>query len=46
MFLNIGRGIHYSTNEVFVLSRNRYKTRSHMALEIPLEKSNVGQRSI
>ena len=33
-------------NEQFVPSRNVYKTRSHMALEIPLRKSNLGQKSI
>ena len=35
-FLNIGR----------VLSRKTYKTRSHMALEIPLRKSKLAQKSI
>ena len=33
-------------NELFVSSRNIYKTRSHMALEIPLSKSNLSQKSI
>ena len=33
-------------NELFVLSRNTYNTRSHMALEISLKKSNLGQKSI
>ena len=33
-------------NELFVPSRNMYNTRSHMALEIPLKKSNLGQKSI
>ena len=33
-------------NEPFVPSRNTYNTRSHMALEIPLKKSNLGQKSI
>ena len=29
-------------NELFVPSRNTFNTRSHMALEIPLKKSNLG----
>ena len=33
-------------NELFAPSRNIYITRSHMALEIPLRKSNLGQKSI
>ena len=47
-FLNIGRRLHYSMyiNELFLPSTNIYKTRSHMALEIPLRKSNLGQKSI
>ena len=36
----------FHVNKLFVLSRNMYKTRSHMALEIPLRKSNLGQKSI
>ena len=32
--------------ELFFHSRNIYKTTSHMALEIPLRKSNLGQKSI
>ena len=33
-------------NELFVPSRNTYNTRSHMTLEIPLKKSNLGRNSI
>ena len=33
-------------NEFFVSSKNTYNTRSHMALEIPLDKSSLGQNSI
>ena len=33
-------------NELFVPSKNTYNTRSHMALEIPLKKSNFSQKSI
>ena len=36
----------FYVNELFVLSRNVYKTRSHMALEIPLRKSNLHQKSV
>ena len=36
----------FYVNKVFVPSRNTYKTKSHMALEIPLRKSNLGQKSI
>ena len=36
----------FYVNELFVFSRNIYKTRSHMALEIPLSKSNLSQKSI
>ena len=33
-------------SELFVPSRNTYNTRSYMALEIPLKKSNLRQKSI
>ena len=33
-------------NEVFIPSRNTYKTRSHMALEVTLRKINLGQKRI
>ena len=36
----------FYTNQLFVLSTNRNKTRLHMAWEIPLAKSDVGQKSI
>ena len=37
----------FYVNELFVPSRNIYKTRSHVALEvIPLRKSNLSQKSI
>ena len=36
----------FCVNVLFVPCRNLYKTRSHMALEIPLRKSNLGQKSI
>ena len=36
----------FHVNEVFVPSRNAYKTKSHVALEIPLRRSNLGQKSI
>ena len=36
----------FYVNEMFVLYRNIYKTRSYMALEIPLRKNNLGQKSI
>ena len=35
----------FYVNEPFVPSRNICKTRSHMALEILLRKSNLGQRA-
>ena len=31
--------------ELFILSRKIYKTRSHIALEIPLRKVNLSQKS-
>ena len=45
---NIGWGLHHAiqVNELFVPSRNIYKTWSHMALEIPLRKSNLAQKGI
>ena len=36
----------FYVNKLFVPSRNVYQTRSHMALGIPLRKSNLGQKSI
>ena len=36
----------FYVNELFVSSRNIFKARPHMALEIPLRKSNLGQKSI
>ena len=36
----------FYVNELFVPSRNIYKTRSHMAWEITLRKKNLGQKSI
>ena len=36
----------FSVNELFAPSRNTHKTRSHMALEIPLRKSNLYWKSI
>ena len=36
----------FYVNEMFAPYRNIYKTRSVMALEIPLRKSNLGQKSI
>ena len=36
----------FYVNELFVPSKAIYKTRSHMALEIPLRKSNLGQKNI
>ena len=36
----------FYVNELLVPSRNIFKARSHMALEIPLRKSNLGQKSI
>ena len=36
----------FYVNELFVLSRNIYETRSHMASEIHLRKSNLDQKSI
>ena len=36
----------FFVNELFVPSRNTHKIRSHVALETPLRKSNLGQRSI
>ena len=36
----------FYVNEMFIPSRNIYETRSHMALEIPLRNSNLGQKSI
>ena len=35
----------FYVNELFVPSTNIFKTRSYMVLEIPLRKSNLGQRS-
>ena len=34
----------YAT-ELFVPARNTYNTRSHVALEVPLKKSNLGQKN-
>ena len=31
---------------MFLPSLNRYTTRSHMALDIPLRKTNIGQKSL
>ena len=42
-FLITGRGL---PHELFVPSRNTYNAKWHMALEIPLNKSNSGQKSI
>ena len=36
----------FYVNKLFVPSRDIYKTGSYMALEIPLRKSNFGQKSI
>ena len=36
----------FYVNKLFTASRSIYKTRSHIALEIPLRKSNLGQKSI
>ena len=36
----------FYVNELFVSSRNIFKARPHMALKIPLRKSNLGQNSI
>ena len=36
----------FYVNELFVPSRNIYKTRLNMALEMPLRKSNLGQKSM
>ena len=36
----------FCVNELFVPSRNTYKTRSHMAFQILLIKSSLGQKSI
>ena len=33
-------------NEIFVPSPNRYSTRLQMALDIPLRKSNIGQKNL
>ena len=33
-------------NELFVPSKNTSNTRSHIALEIPLKKSNLAQKSL
>ena len=36
----------FYVKKLFVPSKNTYKTRSYLALEIPLKKSNFGQKSI
>ena len=36
----------FYVNELFAPSRNIYKNRSHMALEIPLRKNNLSQKRI
>ena len=36
----------FCINEIFVPFRSTYNTRLHMALKIPLKKSNLGQKSI
>ena len=36
----------FYVNELFVPSRNIYKTRLNMAFEMPLRKSNLGQKSM
>ena len=36
----------FNVNDLFVPSINLYNTRLHIALEIPLKKRNLGQKSI
>ena len=36
----------FCVNELLLPSRNIYKTRSHMALEIPLNKCKLGHKNI
>ena len=46
-FFNYWKGtFSFYVNELFVPSKNTYSTRSHSALEVPLKKGNLGQRSI
>ena len=46
VFRNWKGTLPFYVNELFISSQNPYNTRSHMALESPLRKGNLGQKSI